>query len=90
LLGLFSDPENGDDTTKHFSPEDHTLNSHYCESLKIQHYLYQSSSESKSKFYSSLKNHAGGKRWHSWFRHYATSWKVTGSSPDEVDIFQFT
>jgi hypothetical protein len=28
-----------------------------------------------------------GTRWHSWLRHYATSRKVTGSSPDEVDFF---
>jgi hypothetical protein len=23
----------------------------------------------------------------SWLRHYATGWKVAGSSPDEVDFF---
>jgi hypothetical protein len=26
----------------------------------------------------------------SWLRHYATSRKVAGSNPDEVDFFQFT
>jgi hypothetical protein len=25
-----------------------------------------------------------------WLRHYATSWKVAGSSPDEVDFFKLT
>jgi hypothetical protein len=25
-----------------------------------------------------------------WLRHYATSWKVAGSHPDEVDFFKFT
>jgi hypothetical protein len=29
-------------------------------------------------------------RWRSWLRHYATSQKVVGSSPDEVNFFQFT
>jgi hypothetical protein len=29
----------------------------------------------------------GGKWYRSWFRHYATSWKVTGSIPDEVIWF---
>jgi hypothetical protein len=28
--------------------------------------------------------HFGGTRWRSWLRHYATSWKVAGSIPDEV------
>jgi hypothetical protein len=28
-----------------------------------------------------------GMRWHSWLRHYATSRKVAGSNPDEVDFF---
>jgi hypothetical protein len=28
-----------------------------------------------------------GTPWHSWLRHYATSRKVAGSSPDEVDFF---
>jgi hypothetical protein len=28
-----------------------------------------------------------GTRYHSWLRHYATSRKVAGSSPDEVDFF---
>jgi hypothetical protein len=23
----------------------------------------------------------------SWLRHYATNWKVAGSSPDDVDFF---
>jgi hypothetical protein len=31
----------------------------------------------------------GDTQWRSWLRHYATSRKVTGSSPDEVDFFQF-
>jgi hypothetical protein len=31
-----------------------------------------------------------GMRERSWLRHYATSRKVAGSSPDEVDYFQFT
>jgi hypothetical protein len=26
-------------------------------------------------------------RYHSWLRHYATSQKVAGSNPDEVDFF---
>jgi hypothetical protein len=26
---------------------------------------------------------------HCLYMHYATSWKVAGSSPDEVDFFQF-
>jgi hypothetical protein len=30
----------------------------------------------------------GGTRWYSWLRHYATSRKVAGSSPDEMDFFQ--
>jgi hypothetical protein len=29
----------------------------------------------------------GGTQWHSWLRNYATSQKVTGSSPNEVDFF---
>jgi hypothetical protein len=29
-------------------------------------------------------------RQHSWLRHYATSWKVMGSSPDEVDFFNLS
>jgi hypothetical protein len=29
----------------------------------------------------------GATRWRSWLRHYATSQKVVGSSPDEVDFF---
>jgi hypothetical protein len=29
---------------------------------------------------------SGGTRYRSWLRHYATSWMVTGSSPDEVDF----
>jgi hypothetical protein len=28
-----------------------------------------------------------GKRKRSWLRHYATSWKIVGSSPDEVGFF---
>jgi hypothetical protein len=28
-----------------------------------------------------------GTRWHSWLRHYTTSWKIAGWYPDEVDIF---
>jgi hypothetical protein len=31
----------------------------------------------------------GGTRERSWLRHYATSRKVAGSSPDEVNFFQF-
>jgi hypothetical protein len=29
-------------------------------------------------------------RWRSWLRHYATSRKVTGTSRDEVDIFNLS
>jgi hypothetical protein len=29
----------------------------------------------------------GGTRYRSWFRHYATSWKITASSPDDVTRF---
>jgi hypothetical protein len=29
----------------------------------------------------------GGTRQRSWLMHYATSWNVAGSSPDEVDFF---
>jgi hypothetical protein len=28
-----------------------------------------------------------GTQWRSWLRHYATSRKVAGSSPDDVDFF---
>jgi hypothetical protein len=28
-------------------------------------------------------------KWRSWLRHYATSQKVTGSSPDEVDFLNY-
>jgi hypothetical protein len=32
--------------------------------------------------------YAGRGTWqYSWLRHYATSWKVVGLSPDEVDFF---
>jgi hypothetical protein len=30
---------------------------------------------------------AGGAQWRSWLRHYATSRKIAGSSPDEVDFY---
>jgi hypothetical protein len=29
----------------------------------------------------------GGTRLHNWLRHYVTSWKIAGSSPDDVDFF---
>jgi hypothetical protein len=32
----------------------------------------------------------GDTRWRSWLRHFATSRKLAGSSPDEVNYFQFT
>jgi hypothetical protein len=31
----------------------------------------------------------GGQQEHIWLLHYATIWKVKGSSPNEVDFFQF-
>jgi hypothetical protein len=31
----------------------------------------------------------GDTRWSGWLRHYATNWKVTGSSPDKVDFFNW-
>jgi hypothetical protein len=34
-----------------------------------------------------LHNTYGGTLQRSWLRHYATSRKVAGSSPDEVDFF---
>jgi hypothetical protein len=34
-----------------------------------------------------LQRYFGGTRYRSWLRHYATSRKVAGSSPDEVDFF---
>jgi hypothetical protein len=43
------------------------------------------------KLYNYTYNYNGGTRKRSWLRHYATSRKVVGSSPDEVDFFfQFT
>jgi hypothetical protein len=30
-----------------------------------------------------------GTQYHSWLRHYATGWKIAGSTPDVVDILNF-
>jgi hypothetical protein len=38
-------------------------------------------------FFNSALVGGGGTRKRSWLRHYATSWKVAGLSPDEVDSF---
>jgi hypothetical protein len=38
---------------------------------------------------SGLKKSLRGTWWRSWLRHYATSRKVAGSTPDEVDFFNW-
>jgi hypothetical protein len=53
-----------------------TLNCHsYGECQKRHHYLFRYLVQIQDK---------GGTWWDSWLRHYATSWKVAGSIPDEV------
>jgi hypothetical protein len=63
---------------------------------KITYKIFPVSTQQPSKLtHTSLSNNEfidlmvlyRGTRQHSWLRHYATSQKVMGSSPDEVDFF---
>jgi hypothetical protein len=59
------------------------LNVHW---FRVFPYLMFSFSDSKSVI-SDYLHIRGATRQHSWLRHHATSWKVAGLSPDELDLF---